>query len=385
MAALSCPHCRWLLQLEARHCGRCARAVAFDPEAAAFLSLDVASGRWLSAQGEGGGLRLCDNGRLGVCNWLTRDPGGRCVGCARNRTIPDLTVPGMLGRWRKVEDAKRRALLGILRLGLPATPRAPPWPPDEPALAFDLLYDDAAEAGLAPAHPTGYQNGVVTLNMVEADDSARERIRGEMGEPYRALVGHFRHELGHHFWRILVAGRPALVEFREVFGDERADYQQSAAVHYRQGAPPGWNDRHVSRYAAMHPWEDFAETFAHFLHMVDLLALARDFGMTLASPGNEGPAPLFRSDVDPYDADTATLISLWGPCAHVLNAFSRGMGQPDLYPFGLAPAVAVKLDFVNRLIAEDTGRRRPSAGDQPGLSAVLAVLDLAAAPEEYPG
>jgi hypothetical protein len=355
--------------------------VAFDPEADAFFSLDVASGRWHSAFGEESHAQLCNNGRLGVCNWLTHDPGGWCVSCARNRTIPDLTVPGLLDRWRKVEDAKRRALLGILRLGLLVTPNGPWGRP----LAFDLLHDDAAEAGLAPVHATGYLDGVVTINMVEADDGARERIRAQMGEPYRTLVGHFRHELGHHFWQTLVAGQPALDGFREIFGDESIDYLQSAATYYRQGPPPDWSDAYVSRYAAMHPWEDFAETFAHFLHIVDLLALASDFGMMLASPQGEGQAPMFTSHADPYAADTATLISLWGPCAHVLNAFSRGMGQPDLYPFALTPAVAVKLDFVNRLIADRTGRAPLSAGDQEGLSAVIAVLDLTAAPEKFSG
>ena len=380
MALFSCPHCARLLQLESRLCSRCRRTVAFDAESNAFFALDPSSGRWMSAGRQPTDARLCDNGRLGVCNWLTRDPGGRCVSCARNRTIPDLTIRGVLGRWRKVEDAKRRAILGILRLGLPVVPAVP----GDPVLAFDLLHDEAAEAGLPPVHLTGYLEGVVTINMIEADDTARDRIRGLMGEPYRTLVGHFRHELGHHFWRPLVDGRPPLADFRGVFGDERADYLMSAAAYYQAGAPEDWSDAFVSRYAAMHPWEDFAETFAHFLHIVDVLALASDFGMTMASPEDGDDAPMFRSEVDLYAADTASLISLWGPCAHALNAFSRCMGQPDLYPFALSPAVAVKLDFVNRLVAAATGRAPFGGGDQAGFRAMIAVLALKAAPEEYP-
>jgi hypothetical protein len=354
--------------------------MAFDPDATAFLYLEPGSGRWLSAEGRAVAVRLCDNGRLGACNWLTRDPGGRCVSCARNRIIPDLTVRGVLGRWRKVEDAKRRALLGILKLGLPVTPRAP----GEPILTFDMLHDEAAEAGLPAVHSTGYSDGVVTLNMVEADDSARERIRGQMGEPYRTLVGHVRHELGHHFWRTLVESKPTLAGFRAVFGDEGADYLRSASTYYETGAPEDWSEAFVSRYAAMHPWEDFAETFAHYLHIVDVLSLADDFGMTLAVPEAGRRKPMFHSDLDPYAADTASLISLWGPCAHALNAFSRCMGQPDLYPFTLTPTVAVKLDFINRLVADATGRSPLTGGDREGLRAVIAVLALKAAPEEYP-
>ncbi len=374
LARLACPNCKRLLQLEARACLGCDRAVGFDPAAHAFRDLDPASGRWRTLEAGQPQARLCDNGRYGACNWLAAegDAGGLCLSCRHNAIIPDLSVPGVLQRWRKVEDAKRRALLGPLRLGLALD--------GVPELKFHLLYDPHAEAGGPPQHPTGYLEGVITLNLVEADDSARERIRAEMDEPYRTLVGHFRHELGHHYWHRLVAGSPHLDAFRSLFGDERADYAAAAQGYYAAGAAEDWNARFVSRYASMHPWEDFAETFAHYLHIADTLAAVADFGMTLSPWPDEAQAEPLPIDIAPYRADTAALARLWAPCAFALNAVNRSMGRPDLYPFSLTPMVVVKLDFANRLVADATRRAPMGDGEQEGLQAVMAVLSLPAAP-----
>jgi len=379
LALFACPNCRRLLQFEARACRGCERAVALDPRADAFRALDPASGVWRAASAAAQEGALCANGRYGVCNWLVMDDhsSGLCLSCRHNAIIPDLTAPGVLQRWRRVEDAKRRALRGLLRLGLGLE--------GEPALAFHLLYDPAAEAGGPPDYPTGYLEGVVTLNLVEADDAARERIRLQMAEPYRTLVGHFRHELGHHVWRRVVAGTRHLQPFRNLFGDERADYAAAAQAYYQDGGAEDWAARFVSRYAAMHPLEDFAETFAHFLHIVDTLAAIGGFGMTLkpelaaTAPGELAVAG------DPYASDTAALAGVWPYFAFALNAVNRSMGQPDLYPFGLGPAVVVKLDFVNRLVAEAAGRAPFGEDERPGLEAVMAVLAVSADPsDEHP-
>jgi hypothetical protein len=323
LAQLACPHCKRGLQFEARVCGGCDQAVAFDPDAGAFRFLETAVGCWAGEDDHRFDASLCDNSRYGVCNWLVGDGDARglCRSCRHNRIIPDLSVPGVLGRWRTTEDAKRRALWGVMRLGLTLD--------GHPPLAFHLLYDPFAEAGGAPTLPTGYFEGLITLNIIEADDAARERIRMQMGEAYRTLVGHFRHELGHHYFRLLVAFTSHIEAFRRLFGDETAHYGTAAQRYYAFGADADWCLRHVSPYASMHPLEDFAETFSHYLHIVDTLATIGDFDLRMPGEAVAG--------VDPYRADTATLTRLWTPYAQALNAVNRSMGQPDLYPFELTP------------------------------------------------
>ena len=121
---------------------------------------------------------------------------------------------------------------------------------------------------------TGHADGVITLDLAESDDVHRERRRAELGEPYRTLLGHFRHEIGHYYWPILVERAGALERCRALFGDERADYGEALERHYADGPPADWAERHVSAYATMHPWEDWAETFAHYLHIRDTLQTA---------------------------------------------------------------------------------------------------------------
>jgi len=198
---------------------------------------------------------------------------------------------------------------------------------------------------------TGHDGGVITLNLIEADDAARERIRGEMGEPYRTLLGHFRHEVGHHYWgRLLPHDPDELAAFRALFGDESEDYAAALLNHYAGGVARSWTDDFVSAYATSHPWEDFAETFAHYLHMVDTLATIGGFGARLDPfPGPEHhPGPVV--DFDPYEADTDAIIDRWLPFSFALNAINRSMGQPDLYPFHISPPIIGKIDYVNRLV-----------------------------------
>jgi hypothetical protein len=371
ISAYACPNCGHLLRVETSDCGSCGHAVAFDPVAHSFVHLDE-GGRWSPANGEVRTVGSCANSRYGVCNWIAADEPGAtlCLACRHNRLIPDLTVPGVLARWRRIEEAKRRTIHALVRLGVPPFTRQ-----EHPqGLQFDLLYDPSAELGDGPGLLTGHQGGVVTINLIEADDVARERLRHDLGEPYRTLVGHFRHELGHYYWHRLVEFSPDLGPFRALFGDERADYAASLQHHYVTPPPPDWEDLFVSRYATMHPWEDFAETFAHYLHIVDTLATIGSFGTTLNSrPGSTGPQPV-RVDFDPFAADTATIVSHWLPLAFALNAINRSMGQPDLYPFRITPQIVLKLDFVNRLIAFAAGRWTPGEQEAAGLKAMAATL-----------
>jgi len=373
MATYSCPNCRHLLHFETRVCPSCAHPLGFAPIANGFLHLDVQAGAWRDASGATMQVQPCANTRYGVCNWVVAsdDPQPMCLACRHNRTIPDLAVMGVLERWTRIEDAKRRVLHGLMRLGLKLETKAQ----NVHGLAFDFLYDPAAEQGNAPQHFTGHDDGLITLNLIEADDAQRERIRRQMGEPYRTLVGHFRHEIGHYVWSRLIEFGPDLIPFRNLFGDERADYQAALQKHYNTPPAAGWEDHYVSAYATMHPWEDFAETFAHHSHIVDTLATIGGFGTRLdPMPAAVAGTPDSAIDFDPYSADTATLTGRWIPFAFAINEINRSMGQPDLYPFRLSPGVVLKLDFVNRLVAFYAGRWAPGEAEASDLKALVATL-----------
>ena len=196
-----------------------------------------------------------------------------CRSCRLNRTIPDLTNPDNCEWWRKIENAKRRLVSQLLNLGLPVMSKVTEDP--ERGVMFDFLR--SPEKG--PQVLTGHANGLITLNVEEADDSIREKIRHLMREPYRTLLGHFRHEIGHYYWDRLVADTPWLEKFRALFGDERQDYAAALKRNYKEGPPANWPEEHISSYASVHPWEDWAECWAHYLHVVDSLDTALRFGL----------------------------------------------------------------------------------------------------------
>jgi hypothetical protein len=367
----ACPVCGQLLALEAELCPGCSSLVGYAPARGGFYAAGP-NGGWRDAGGVEAVLTECANRGLGVCNWLFDPAPGRtlCDACRHNRTIPDLAVPGVLARWRKVEIAKKRCIDPLIRLGIPALLSEP----GGFGLAFDILYDPAAEQGEPPELHTAHQAGVVTINLIEADDAARERARLDFGESYRTLVGHFRHEVGHYYWYRLVEKTLDLEPFRVRFGDERADYAEAMGSYYARGDASGWEDDFVSRYATMHPWEDFAETFAHYLHIVDTLATVGGFGLSIEPRAGKAAGQRKVVDFDPYTADTATLVDAWIPLAFALNAVNRSMGQPDLYPFRMTPQIVAKIDFVNRLLAFGAGRWAAGENEQAGLRAMLATL-----------
>jgi hypothetical protein len=303
--------------------------------------------------------RFCANYEHGVCNWMVPAAGGDsfCAACRHNHLIPDLSAPGNLQLWARIETAKHRLFYSLLKLGLPLENRQ-----DDPAhgLAFDFLADSSQPHGQGVM--TGHDKGLITLALKEADDSVREKTRGDMGEPYRTLLGHFRHEIGHYFWDRLIGGnQKKRAAFRACFGDERADYAAALARHYAQGAPPGWQDEFVSAYAASHPWEDFAETCAHYLHIVDTLETARAFGVRIAPRVARGEL-LAVVDFDSHNAGSITqLIDAWLPIAFAVNSLNRSMGQPDLYPFVLAPRTIEKLGFIHVLTHKTPARKQAAA------------------------
>ena len=204
---------------------------------------------------------------------------------------------------------------------------------------------------------TGHDNGLITINIDEADAALRERMRLDMDEKYRTLLGHFRHEIAHYYWDLLIRDGARLDAFRDVFGDERLDYGQALDNHYANGPPPDWQNRFVSAYAASHPWEDWAETFAHYLHIVDTLETSEHFGVRIARRLGDGTVQRSDPDFDPYTIDDfAPIIEDWLPLTFALNSLSRSMGQPDMYPFVLSEAVIEKLTYVHRVARESRVR-----------------------------
>jgi hypothetical protein len=290
-------------------------------------------------------LRFCDNAGYDACNWLV-PPGSSetlCATCRYNRTIPDLSDDLNLAKWQRLELAKHHLFYGLLRLRLPLETRL-----DNPefGLAFDILVDTPAGKVL-----TGHQNGVITLNLAEADDAIREQRRTDLGEPYRTLLGHFRHEIGHYYWDRLVRDGSQLDGFRDCFGDERLDYDQALKKYYAEGPPSDWREHFISFYASAHPWEDFAETWAHYLHIVDTLEMAGSFGIRVDPVVTQEEGYTAEVDLNPHGAvRIGSLIRRWLPIAGAVNSINRCMGQPDLYPFVVSPAVIRKLGFVNELI-----------------------------------
>jgi hypothetical protein len=333
--------CQQLLFFESVACTRCGRTLAFLPDRRQMAALEPSGdGTWFH---DGARWRLCRNyTEQAVCNWAVpdRERDEYCRSCRLNQVIPNLGHAGAKAAWHRLEIAKRRLLYTLIDLGLPVENKS-----EDPGngLAFQFLEDDGSHVF------TGHSSGVITINIAEADDPFREKMRVQMGETYRTLLGHFRHEIGHHYWNRLIANSSWLDRFRQTFGDERTNYDQAHRFHYEGGARGDWGSHFVSAYASMHPWEDWAETWAHYLHMTDTLETARAYGLMVKPRAEVTPAPVVRtSRLDLRDFDE--LITGWVPLTITLNSLNRSMGLPDLYPFVLSEAAVAKLRFVHQVI-----------------------------------
>ena len=345
--------CGQLIFFQNAACINCRRELGFIPESLWLTSLEPAGdGLWKPTAIEAGdaAVRKCKNySEASACNWMVQQ--GEevfCASCRLNEIIPDLSREENRELWARIESAKRRLVYSLIRLKLPIASKK-----DDPqrGLGFRFLSDSVSPDGSTAKVLTGHDNGTITLNIAEADDATRERMRHAMNEPYRTLVGHFRHEIGHYYWDRLVRETKFLEPCRALFGDERADYGEALKRYYESGAPANWQDNHISAYATAHPWEDWAETWAHFLHIQDTLEVANDFGFTgkqLLVDGPEKGKPRLSSKQTTFDE----VIGAWSELAVALNSINRSMGLPDLYPFVLSAPVVAKLLFVYEVIAE---------------------------------
>jgi hypothetical protein len=352
MRVFSCGHCGQAVYFDNVVCENCNNALGFDPDLLRMLTLyPDGEGRLVTRTSRDGSRVYCANYDHQVCNWLVPEEreGSLCLSCGLNRTIPDLTVPSNVERWFVFEKAKRWLIYGLRRLGLPVD-TAGVYDGGTP-LAFDIVADAK----------TGHESGLITLNLAEANPSVREQVREQMDEPYRTLLGHVRHESGHYYWQSLISDSPWLARFRELFGDERADYQQALAAYHQNGPPADWARNYISAYATAHPWEDWAESWAHYLHMVEALETACDYRIEPRLPKSKLRPSLFSmSFSDPYRASSAkALIDKWVPLALAMNSLNRSMGLSDFYPFVVSPTASAKLEFIHSVInAVRAGRRQ---------------------------
>ena len=360
MRVFHCDHCRHLVFFENTRCVKCERALSYLPDLGAMGSLDPAGdGLWRSPLRLAAGrtYRLCGNyAEQDICNWAipADDPNPLCRSCRLTRVIPDLNQDGARAAWYRLEAAKRRLIYSLMHLGLAIVSRG-----DDPrrGLAFEFLADPGG--GDAPPVLTGHSSGVITLSIAEVDDAERERRRLQMREPYRTVLGHFRHEIGHYYWAWLIESGPRLEPFRALFGDERADYASALRQHHDNGPPRDWQERHVTAYASVHPWEDWAETWAHYLHMTDTLEMAAACGVSL-QPWLDGDPKIETAAIpgNPELASFEELMDAWLPVTYLLNNLNRGMGLPDAYPFVLSEPALAKLRFVHDTISESARRQK---------------------------
>lgn len=282
---------------------------------------------------EGLSYRLCKNSvDHGACNQLVPagDSSPYCLSCQYTEITPDLGYVVNRELWADMEKAKRRLLYSLVSLGIAPPPKTAN---SERGLSFRFPVDNSGQT------KTGYENGVITITLAEADDAIRETRRQQMGEGYRTLLGHFRHEVGHYYWERLILEGKRHESFREAFGDETQDYSMALTNHYGRNDDGSWRQNYISHYASAHPWEDWAETFAHFLHMWDVLETSRSVGLVRQGSSEDFP----------------TAIQQWLSTTFRLNELGRSIGSGDLYPFVLTTAIVSKMEYVYGVITETAG------------------------------
>jgi hypothetical protein len=351
MKVFHCDHCGGLVFFENTHCMNCGHLLAFLPDLMVVGSLDASDDSeefWTSPlpAARGHTYHLCANYRdAQVCNWSVdaRDGRSLCRSCRLTKVIPDLGVQGNQRAWYRLEAAKRRLLYTLLTLQLPIE-----GADAGTSLAFEFLSDTGAQSHVL----TGHANGTITVSIAEADDAERERRRTQLGEPYRTLLGHMRHEIGHYYWTVLVQADPErLSRFRQLFGEDAVDYADALKQHYQNGPPADWQDRFITGYASAHAWEDWAETWAHYLHMSDTLETTAACGVSIRPRRSDEPA-LARVPAGAAKPKTSfdSLLESWFAITYLLNNLNRGLGLADAYPFVLSAMVVEKLRFVHETI-----------------------------------
>lgn len=346
MKTFECSNCGQITFFENVVCEHCGMPLGYVPEIRAMVAFQPGSDLFWSPVNSTlvERYRPCNNYvSQHICNWMVAesDQNAWCRSCRFTEMIPALSIPENLHRWFLLEAAKRRLIYSLMQIGLPLPDRD-----RDPArgLRFNFLADSPQERVL-----TGHQDGVITLNIDEADDATRELKRTRMQEPYRTLLGHLRHEVGHFYWQHLICESRWLEGFRALFGDERQDYQQSLDHYYATRSSSDWTGAFISEYASAHPWEDWAETWAHYLHIVDALDTAANWRARIGSAQPSSPFPEASAPMT-IEAFEAALMRDWMPFTLFLNSMNRSLGQKDSYPFVNPEAVIRKLCFIHQVV-----------------------------------
>jgi hypothetical protein len=351
MKVFSCSNCNNLIYFENSVCLKCKFQLGFDSASLSMVTLKAGSNnQYSNIRDKKQVFKYCKNAEFSTCNWLI--PVGQetayCKACELNRIIPDLTNPDNLKRWMNIEAAKHRLVYSLLRLHLPVEKKIGD---EEKGIAFDFLTEFSPNQKVL----TGHDNGTITLNTDEADEAERVRHKEDLGENYRTLLGHFRHEIGHYYWDVLIRDTKNIEGYRTLFGDERLDYSQALQNHYKNGAPANWRENYISAYATSHAWEDWAETWAHYLHLMDTLETAFAFGIKI-QPGIKADLKGIQAAIkeDPYQIkDFKQIFDWWLPLSFAVNSLNRSMGYSDFYPFFIPEPVFKKLKFIHELCFND--------------------------------
>lgn len=349
MKTFFCDFCGHLIYFENTRCIRCASPLGYIPEKERNTAFKIEKdGVWRRIKNDEAYKPCKNHVDHNACNWMLPydSTDDYCFSCKFTRTIPDLLRDKNLSYWYKIEKAKRRLIYNILRLKLPLENK---FEDPERGLAFDFL--ESIDLNMKEIDPVkiGHSRGLITMNIDEANDAIRVKIRVEMKERYRTLLGHLRHEIGHYYWFLLFGNAIDGDEFRSLFGDEREDYSQALSKYY-ENQKEEVSPEYISRYASSHPWEDWAETWAHYMHMFDTLETAYAWGLNFNPKESilQDEKRLVRGDYSSINE----LIENWTMATGALNSLNRSMGLNDPYPFIISPQVAKKLEFVHETISK---------------------------------
>jgi hypothetical protein len=345
-----CSTCEHELDFESMSCSNCDSPVGYVSDRRDVVVLVANEPTRYTVTGDAAVHWRCLNASWG-CNWmLPADEGDVwCLSCRLTRGRPDEADPVAVSAWSAAEAAKRRLVFQLGELGLPIEPRSSTTPQ---GLAFDLVHIPGASG------VTGHDRGIITLDLNEADERHRDELRRNLGESFRTLIGHLRHEVGHYYFTHLVRQDDEIAEFRALFGDERIDYSAALDEHYRRartGTDASDHSGFVTGYAAAHPLEDWAETFAHYLHTLDGLQTADSHG--LSATRREAGRPVNRRRRAGDEQSYSSILERWLPVAEMINAIADGLGSSRPYPFTLSPVVVTKLEFVHACVTAHSDRK----------------------------